>query len=353
MPEQDRAKITAVIPAHNEVGALPGTIASLRAQTRQPDRILVVSDESTDHTVAIAEAFGVEVMETVDNTARKAGALNQALEIVEPQGFVLVMDADTQIVPDFIERALEELRDPVVGGVGAVFYGDRPTGYLELCQYLEWVRYAEQLERTGKTFVMSGTAALIRWAALKDVESRFGSIYDEATITEDMRLTMTLRECGWQVRSPAECQSTTETMPNVPTLWLQRRRWYLGALQNISEMGWTRVTQRYIVQQFMLALSVVLMSTLVVLTTASYAINGFVWVEPAWLLIGGIFALERVVTVWDQPWRYRIFAALVLPELIYALILQSAYVGAVWQKLNSSQGVWAHLGAPRMTEGGV
>ncbi|MGJ9372855.1 glycosyltransferase family 2 protein [Nesterenkonia sp. CF4.4] len=344
-----RSRITAVLPAHNEVGALPATIASLRAQTIPPDRIIVVSDRSTDHTVEIAEAFGVEAMETVDNAARKAGALNQALEILEPEGFVLIMDADTQIVPRFIERALQEFQDPDVGGVGAVFRADPPTGYLELCQYLEWARYAEQIERTGKTFVMSGTAALIRWQALKDVESRFGSIYDEQTITEDMRLTMTLRACGWQVRSPVECQSTTETMPNVPTLWRQRRRWYLGALQNITEMGWNRVTRRYIGQQVMLALSVILMTTLIGLTVASYAVNGFLGVQPFWLVIGAVFAAERVVTVWDQPWPRRLFAALVIPELIYALILQSAYVGAVWQKLNSSQGEWAHLGTPHKT----
>nr|WP_274617525.1 glycosyltransferase family 2 protein [Nesterenkonia sp. AY15] len=344
-----RPQVTAVIPAHNEVGALPATIASLRAQTVPPDRILVVSDRSTDHTVEIAEAFGVDVMETLDNTARKAGALNQALDVLERRGLVLIMDADTQIVPRFIERALQEFEDPEVGGVGAVFRADPPTGYLELCQFLEWTRYAEQIERTGKTFVMSGTAALIRWQALIDVESRFGSIYDEQTITEDMRLTMTLKTCGWKVRSPVECQSTTETMPNIPTLWRQRRRWYLGALQNFTEMGWNHVTRRYINQQVMLALSVILMSTLIGLTTVSYAVNGFLGVEPFWLLIGAVFALERVITVWDQPWRRRLFAAMVIPELIYALILQSAYIGAVWQKLNSSSGDWAHLGTPHST----
>lgn len=80
------------------------------------------------------------------------------------------------------------------------------------------------------------------------------------------------------------------------------------------------------------------------LTVTSYVVNGFLGVKPFWLLIGAVFALERVITVWDQPWTRRLFAALVIPELIYALILQSAYLGAVWQKLNSSTHEWAHLG---------
>ncbi|WP_218221650.1 glycosyltransferase [Nesterenkonia sp. Act20] len=346
MTLKSTARVTALVPAHNEAGSLPSTIESLRAQTVEIDRIMVVSDNSTDPTVTIAEALDVEVFETQENSARKAGALNQALDAIDPGCFVLIVDADTQIVPRFVERALREFEDPQVGGVGAVFQAHRPTGYLELCQYLEWVRYAEQIERTGRTFVMSGTAALVRWEALAQVRSRFGSIYEEETITEDMRLTMTLKACGWQLRSPAECQSTTETMPNVPMLWLQRRRWYLGALQNILEMGWNRVTRRYIFQQFMLALSVLLMATLLTLTVSSYFVNGFILVEPLWLAVGAIFAIERVVTVWDEPWRYRIFAALVIPELIYALILQSAYLGAVWQKLTSSQGAWTHVGEP-------
>lgn len=346
-----RTSVTAVLPAHNEARSLPSAIESIKNQSVIPDRILVVSDRSTDHTTTIAAALGVEVIEIARNDARKAGALNQALETLNREGFVLVMDADTRIVPGFIEHALEELKDQEVGGVGAVFSADPPTGYLELCQYLEWARYAEQVDRTRKTFVLSGTAAVIRWDALNDVELAFGSIYNEQTITEDMRLTMALKACGWQLRSPIQCQSTTETMPNVPTLWRQRRRWYLGALQNISDMGWTSVTRRYIIQQLMLALSVLLMSTLISLTAISLAIQSTLWIEPLWLLVGVIFAFERVITVWDEPWRYRLFAALVFPELVYALILQSAYLGAVWQKLNASRGIWTHLKSPSTSKG--
>ena len=45
--------ITVIIPAHNEQASLPDTVASVHAQTTPVDRILVVSDNSTDDTVAV------------------------------------------------------------------------------------------------------------------------------------------------------------------------------------------------------------------------------------------------------------------------------------------------------------
>lgn len=343
--------ITAVIPAHNEAEALPATVASLRAQTVAPELILVVSDNSTDATVAVARDLGVGVLETENNTARKAGALNQALQslqdLLRPQDLVLVMDADTELDPRFIERALAELADPEVGAVGAVFAGENPRGYLQLCQHLEWARYAEQIDRTGKVFVLSGTAALIRWEALEDVRRASGSWYNEATITEDMRLTMELKTAGWRLRSPIECRSTTEMMPTVRMLWLQRRRWYLGALQNVADMGWTRVTRPYIRQQVILGLVVALLWSLLISMAVSAALFGISAPVPYWLAAGAVFVTLQVVTVWDEPRRYRLFAALMLPELLYALILQTAYLAAVYQKIRGREGTWAHLPAQK------
>src|SRR5699024_138988 len=71
--------ITAIIPAHNEADGIEETIHGLFSQTVMPDRILVVSDNSTDETGALVRGMGVAVMETVDNQSKKAGALNQAL----------------------------------------------------------------------------------------------------------------------------------------------------------------------------------------------------------------------------------------------------------------------------------
>ena len=93
--------ITVLLPAHNEEASLPGTLDSLFSQSHPPDRVIVVADNCTDGTERIAAARGVEVMPSVGNTRKKAGALNQALSKILPhQGdndLVMIMDADTQL----------------------------------------------------------------------------------------------------------------------------------------------------------------------------------------------------------------------------------------------------------------
>ena len=332
-------RIVALVPAHNEEATVAQTVASLQDQSRPPDHIVVIADNCTDDTVRRAEQAGAEVLHTVDNTHRKAGALNQALERYQGYDLVLAMDADTVLSPHFIERALVELEDPEVGGVGAVFRAPEPSTVLELFQHLEWVRYAEQIERTGKTFVMSGTAALIRRQALQDVHDRFGRFYETASITEDSRLTLDLKLTGWKVRSPVECSVVTETQTTWRELFVQRRRWYLGALQNLTQTGWNRALLPYWGQQAALAVSVTLMALLIGMTVTAVVL-GVLGLHPGWLSLSLIFAAERVATVWDEPIRRRVFAAVIVPELIYALFLQAAYLAALGQWVTKREGIW-------------
>ena len=76
---QTPLRLTALVPAHDEALTIAATLESLRGQSRPPDRIVVVADNCTDDTAEIARQHGAEVFTTVNNTHKKAGALNQAL----------------------------------------------------------------------------------------------------------------------------------------------------------------------------------------------------------------------------------------------------------------------------------
>ena len=106
--------ITVLVPAHDEAGCIAATIASLRSQSRPPERIIVVADNCTDDTVSIARAAGVQVVETVGNTKKKAGALNQALSaVVGGRGdndTIMIMDADTTLDQGFLAAAVRASR---------------------------------------------------------------------------------------------------------------------------------------------------------------------------------------------------------------------------------------------------
>ena len=65
-----------------------------------------MADNCSDATPDIARQLGAEVFETVGNTHKKAGALNQALADLLPElgdnDLVMVMDADTTLDDGFL-----------------------------------------------------------------------------------------------------------------------------------------------------------------------------------------------------------------------------------------------------------
>ena len=107
-------RLTVLVPAHDERLTIAATLESLWGQTRPPDRVIVVADNCTDDTAVVARQHEAEVFTTIDNSHKKAGALNQALTRmfgagIDVRDVVMVMDADSVIVPEFLQTALQHL----------------------------------------------------------------------------------------------------------------------------------------------------------------------------------------------------------------------------------------------------
>ena len=172
--------MTVLIPARNEELHLAATLASLRRQTVAPTAVWVIADNCTDATADVARANGAEVYTTVENRHRKAGGLNQLLArllpTLGPFDAVLVMDADTVMVDDFLERAVAEFDAlPDLDAVGGVFVGDDSPGLLAQFQRNEYLRYRRDISRRqGRVFVLTGTASLFRADALTAVRRQPG-----------------------------------------------------------------------------------------------------------------------------------------------------------------------------------
>ena len=152
--------VVALVPAHNEADQIQSTIASLQSQTRPPELIVVAADNCTDTTVALAAMPGVVVFETVDNTARKAGALNQAWQrFAAGSTHILTMDADTSLTPSAIENMLHAFafrtrrarRGRPLGAACAHATGPRtvPKCARWRLQRLEYARYDDSREMRG------------------------------------------------------------------------------------------------------------------------------------------------------------------------------------------------------------
>jgi glycosyltransferase involved in cell wall biosynthesis len=349
--------VTVLIPSHDEETTLPVTLPALLAQSRPPDRVVVVADNCSDDTVRVAREHGVEVFETVGNDRKKAGALNQALAFLLPglgdNDVVMVMDADTSLDAGFIATAVHRFTDNrALMAVGGIFYGEEGHGLLGQFQRNEYTRYSRTIQRRrGKVFVLTGTSSIFRPRALRTIAEQRGrsipgvpgDVYDTIALTEDNELTIALKSLGALMVSPRECTVVTELMPSWADLWRQRMRWQRGALENIGAYGITPATFRYWSQQVGIGYGVIALYayvTMMFLLLVSF--DTWVWF-PFWLGIGLVFVIERVVTVWHGGWRARLLAATLFPELGYDMVLDAVFVKSIVDITLNRTRSWGHV----------
>lgn len=352
--EPRTARVVALIPAHNEEASIAATIQSLLAQTRPPDRIVVMCDRCTDQTAAIAARFGVSVMRSEGNNGRKAGALNQALDAILPgmhdTDAVLIQDADSFLVPEFTAVASSRLSKKT-GAVGAVFYGAPGGGILGFFQRSEFVRYARDIARNRhQAIVLSGTAALFLVSTLRDVRQARNDgrlppgqarVYDEQAFTEDNELTLALKTLGYRPESPPACRVVTEVMPSLSKLWHQRVRWQRGAVENLRTYGWTKATRGYIIRQLGMAGSVAALTLFLLVTCVSVLLGHHFSISAPWAMVGVLFVAERVVTVRRAGWLAMLVASVLVIELLYDLFQHAVYVRCIAGAMRNGKQRWA------------
>ena len=72
-PGRQAASVAVLIPAHDEAAGIGATLAELARVAPAGTRVLVVADNCSDETAALARAAGVEVAERNDPSARGKG----------------------------------------------------------------------------------------------------------------------------------------------------------------------------------------------------------------------------------------------------------------------------------------
>ncbi|MEV0891810.1 glycosyltransferase family 2 protein [Promicromonospora sp. NPDC050262] len=350
------SRVVVLIPAHNESEGITETVTALSRQTRPPDEILVVSDNSTDDTVDLARRTGAHVTETVGNTHKKAGALNQALSTVLPRleddDFVLVQDADSVLDPGFVESALAHLTaDDQLGAVGGVFRGQDGGGLVGHLQRNEYARYARDVRRLkGKCLVVTGTAAVFRVSTLRRVRAARlsheipagdgrGGVYDTTVLTEDNEISFALMHLGYKILSPQGCTLTTEVMSTWRDLWNQRLRWKRGAIENCVQYGLTRVTAPYWGRQLVTMLGVLVTTAYLATIIWSLVAVGALNVQPFWLALTGIFVVERIITLRDRGLVRQMIAG-TLYELPFDIFLQACHGKAYLDTVMNRERRW-------------
>jgi glycosyltransferase involved in cell wall biosynthesis len=116
--------VAAIVPAFNEQETLADVLSALRG-TEAIDEVLVVSDGSTDETVAIADALQVRTIHLRENAGK---AMAMAVGVAHTRApLLLFVDADILNLSAYL---LEQLVAPVVSGRSDMNVGVRNRGWL-------------------------------------------------------------------------------------------------------------------------------------------------------------------------------------------------------------------------------
>lgn len=102
------APLSIIIPTLNEEKYLPLLLNSIKNQTVKPYEIIVADAISNDKTQEIAKTFGCKVTEEKPPRSGPAKGRNIGVEATT-QKFLLFLDSDAVLPPNFLEIALKEI----------------------------------------------------------------------------------------------------------------------------------------------------------------------------------------------------------------------------------------------------
>jgi teichuronic acid biosynthesis glycosyltransferase TuaG len=105
-------RVSVIIPFHNAVGTLAGTVASLRSQTFSDWEGLLINDGSTDGSAELAASLAAQdlrlrVLHTADRR-KAAGARNLGIRSAQER-FIAFLDADDLWLPDKLSEQIVHL----------------------------------------------------------------------------------------------------------------------------------------------------------------------------------------------------------------------------------------------------
>jgi cellulose synthase/poly-beta-1,6-N-acetylglucosamine synthase-like glycosyltransferase len=335
------------VPAHNEQEQIEATLDALLAQTLPVGQILVVLDNCTDGTEAIAARYAWEhptvgYFATVGNPHKKAGALNQAMRYCHGYDYVLDTDADAILDPGFHAAAAAEMEtDPRIGAVsareGIKNYPDMPWRRRLIYRAVRYQRYlwdTFRMENPRDCMVVVGPGAMIRTEALFDVGG-----WDNGSLTEDNALSLDLREHGWRTVLGTGCFVWSDSPLDPGELWSQRVRWSRG-VEDYAKRSWSAATWRGKLLHKYQWLVLVWVALSVPWDVISAQAGIFRW----WYL------LPLAVVYLDRLARLRFFPdfkpldlllAFPLAEIAMLTYWQATVLTGTWQRLRKAERRWA------------
>ena len=320
-----------IVPAHNEAAVIARTVGNLRRIDWPAERyrILVVADNCTDETAAIASAAGATVIQRCDPSQRGKGyALLFAFEHSLKDAWasaVAVVDADAEVSANLLEAFAARI-DHGAHAV-QVHYGVlNPSGswrtrLLTVAMAAYHIVRSRARERQGLSSGIRGNGWSVTHELLTNVP------YNSFSLAEDIEYGIALGLAGYRVHYAGEAEAAQEMTASAQVARKQRHRWEYGRFQLIR---WRTVP---LIRAAVLRRSAVCLDLaldLLVLPITYVALN-----------VGGLFVVAVIASWWHPP-----FLGWLLFSLGCAAVLL-VYVLRGWSLSNTGmRGLLDLMGAP-------
>lgn len=232
-----RLRFDVIVPAHNEAAVIEGVVASLRRLAWPADgfRVLVVADNCTDSTAALARAAGAEVLERHDTKRRGKGyALDFAFQASQAHGWayaVVVVDADTEVSANLLEAfaaRIENGAKVIQAHYRVLNSQDSWRTRLMTIAMASFHRVRSRArERLQLSCGIRGNGWCITHRLLHQVP------YRAFSLTEDIEYGIDLGLAGYRVHYADEAHVAAMMVSGEQAARTQRQRWEDGRLQLI------------------------------------------------------------------------------------------------------------------------
>ncbi|MBC7724482.1 MAG: glycosyltransferase family 2 protein [Burkholderiaceae bacterium] len=372
-----RPTIGCVIPAYNEADSIAAVLESLLAQTRLPDVIHLIVNNSTDDTVRIASDFAGPHSREVDgvvqfteiyvhdiglNRDKKVGALNYGFSLVEGCDYLLGVDGDTTSDPDAIAALEAEIvSDTRIGGISAIFsiddsvFGGLVTPFLIAGQRTQFAAFNMQNMLRGRNMaVLGGQFSIFSMEALHQAmtENHQSTPWVKDSEVEDSLLSLQIKSAGYLTKISAQARADVGGMTTLRSLDAQQVKWNFGAIELMwpGQRGDTKgqplhpnLRLRWL-ENFSMAVNAATRVMFLVLLVSSLSIGAFVF-SPIWLVPSIVAVLLNVritLSMKHRNWRDFLFSMTIVPAEVYMWIRLGHFFRA-WTKFLSRKQVdnWA------------
>lgn len=236
-PSNAEKRVAVIVPAHNESLGLVPTLQDIKKQLGVRDRLIVVADNCTDDTAAVAAASGAEVI--VRNDPERVGkgfAMGWGITHLrqDPPDFVLFIDADCRLDDDLIGR-LEQACEGVQRPVQALFMMQSPENspvnhsFAEFAWLLKNQVRPLGLRNLHCPVQLMGTGMMFPWRAIS------AAPLESSHLVEDLKLGLDLAIAGQAPYFFPFVKVTSVFPTSAKGTESQRLRWVQGHLATIGK----------------------------------------------------------------------------------------------------------------------